>query len=557
MHSSFNTRLTNKNQQQGNVASYFENLKQLIQVNDGTRSFILRTVDCHDQSAPFNSSQETRIAITHQDHMISQISDGFLTFKVKLLLQLTGIASTFTDKDKLCKLFVGFKSSNQILDQLQILSRNLSTGYQQNECVREGFAYSAIKPFNEKKTKKYTHSLYENVCNYSPSICGAYINVDDFKDGQPHEVEFEVNLPFDDILALQAFDMFPNFCCGDIELKFYVKPRGLVWCMLDPLLVKDYKEVIEAKTVSEVPTGTSGKYRHAFTQIDSYARIINNYNETSAESGDGMLQCVSMTITSLKSNMYGFSITADAAEKVMKMFESGVNIPSQQLDYNAFPLAATEAGIQSTVNMPITNTTCIAVMFPKHNNDYTVFENPIYDNVQLTVNGRNIPDEVVSTQGARFLQYQLVASDLSGGLQATKEWEDSIVMARNTETTDHTRYVNCLSDGTSFMLNIQTERNNAGYTFDGIDSNGQNIAVQLKGNPIYNGQDGSGNYRDTYYYCDNKADIHPPPAQIWCCRDTYFRASLQGLEYHSLDTPKGSQTIEPESDQDEYEETTQ
>ena len=128
MHSHSNIRLTNKDQKQGNVANYFERLSELVQVNDGTRSFQLRTVDCHDQAAPFNSSQETRIAITHSDHMISQITDGFLTFTVRLMVQLTGIdASNFADKDNLCKIFVGFKSSNQILDQLQILCRNLST----------------------------------------------------------------------------------------------------------------------------------------------------------------------------------------------------------------------------------------------------------------------------------------------------------------------------------------------------------------------------------------------------------------------------------------------
>ena len=146
MHSAFNQRLLNKNQSQGHDASYFENLHTLIHCNDGARSFILRTVDCHDQSAPFSESQETRLQITHDDHMISQISDGFLTFKVQLTLQLTGIASTFSDSNELCKLFVGFKSFNQILDQLQILCRNLNTGYQQNKCCRESFAYSTIKP---------------------------------------------------------------------------------------------------------------------------------------------------------------------------------------------------------------------------------------------------------------------------------------------------------------------------------------------------------------------------------------------------------------------------
>ena len=543
MNSSFNKRLTNKDQQQGSVANYFDNLKKLIQVNDGTRSFIYRTVDCHDQSAPFNDSQETRISITHADHAISQITDGFLTFKVKLMLQLTGVSSAeFLDADNLCKIFVGFKSSNQILDQLQIMCRNLSTDYQQNECVREGFAYSAIKPQQEKKTKKYTHSLYENVKYYSPSVCGTYINIADFKDGLPHPVEFEVNLPFDNILALQAFDLYPNRICGDIELKFYVKPKGLVWCMLDPSIVQDYKMVVEGKddlNYDMTANNISAKFKHSFTQINNAADILVKYgvdddsSVVSGTKGQGMLQCVGMTITSLKSNMYGFNVTSDTLSHVAELFRTPQFIPSQYLEYNAFPISATAAGIQSTINLPVSNCSCISVMFPKHDNDYTVFENPIYDNMQLTINGKNMPDEVVSTQGARFLQYQLVASDLSGGLECTKEFEDSIVMAKN--ASNGTRYSNSLSDGTSFMFNVQLERNNAGYTFDGFDSDGQNIPIQLKGNPIHSG------VNDTYYNVDAAGTKHPPPPQIWLCRDTYFVASVDGLQFVRNGSPPGSQ----------------
>ena len=541
MHSHLNVRLTNKNQVQGNVANYFENLSKLVQVNDGTRSFVLRTVDCHDQAAPFNSSQETRIAITHSDHQISQITDGFLTFQVRLMLQLTGIDASFADKDHLCKLFVGFKSSNQILDQLQILCRNLSTGYQQNECCREGFAYSTLKPRNEKKTRKYVHSLYENVSIYSPSVCGTYIDIAEFKDGLPHPVEFEINLPFDNILALQAFDMYPHIICGDLELKFYVKPRGLVWCMVDPTNVKDYKEMMEGETIKfACDDNMSAMFKHGFTQINNSAVIINRFTE-GASGVDGVakidvargactLQCTGMEIRSLKSNMYGFNVTSESLQKIAQMFNTPQIIPSQQLDYNAFPIAATAAGIQSTINMPVTNTTCISILFPKYDNDYTVFENPIYNNLQLTVNGKNMPDEVVSSQGARFLQHQLIASDLSGGLECTKEFEDSIVMAKNTSSGN--RYSNTLSDGSSFMWTVQCERNNAGYTYDGIDSNGQNIPIQIKGQPLYSG------INDTYYNVNAEGTIHPPPPQIWLCRDTFFVLSKDGVVYEPFETPK-------------------
>jgi hypothetical protein len=457
-------------------------------------------------------------------------------------LQLTGIdASKFDDSDHLCKLFVGFKSSNQILDQLQILCRNLSTDYQQNECCREGFAYSTIKPQQEKKTKKYTHSLWENVSNYSPSICGTYINIVDFKDGLPHEVSFEVNLPFDDILALQAFDLYPNCICGDLELKFYVKPRGLVWAMVDPNVVKEYKEYMEGVDLSCIfSNNVSAMIKHGFTQINNAATIANkmvketknDIDTITFDKSSCLLQCTGMTITSLKSNMYGFNVNSAALNKISQIFSTPQIIPSQQLDYNAFPISATAAGIQSTINMPVSNTTCISIMFPKHDNDYTVFENPVYNNLQLTINGRNIPDEVVSSQGARFLQQQLIASDLAGGLECTQEFENSIVMVKNAD--DGTRYSNALSDATSFMWNVQCERNNAGYTFDGIDSNGQNIPIQLKGQPLYTGTN------DTYYnYDPNNSSAHPPPPQIWCCRDTYFLVSNNGVKYVAFGTPEG------------------
>jgi hypothetical protein len=105
-------------------------------------------------------------------------------------------------------------------------------------------------------------------------------------------------------------------------------------------------------------------------------------------------------------------------------------------------------------------------------------------------------------------------------------------MAKNAD--DGTRYNNSLSDATSFMWNVQCERNNAGYTFDGIDSCGQNIAIQLKGQPLYTANN------DTYYnYDPNNLTFHPPAPQIWCCRDTYFLVSSAGVKYVSFGTPEG------------------
>ena len=534
-----NAQYKNESMDQGSVVEYYKKLKDIISTNDGTRSFIIRTEDCHDQNAPFNQSQETRLRITHNDHMISQITEGFINFNIKLTLQLSEVITDIHsgDEKQLGKIFVGFKSSNQLLDQLQIYSNNLSTGYQQNECCREGFCYSTIKPYSEKKTRKYTHSLYENVSDYSQSVCGTYVDLVDIMDGQKHDVEFEMNLPFEDMLALQAFDLYPNRIVGDIEIRFYVKPAGLVYCQVDPRKIKEVKEFMEdstiASTFKSIPI-----FKHGFTQIGNDSKIaalnVGSDKSITPTTESITLSCLGLTVTACKSNMFGFGVKESTLQAIEQMFSEPVSIPSQQLDYNAFPTAPTAAGVQGTMNSPLSNITSITVVFPKHANDYTCFDNPIYHNLQLTINGKNYPDEPVSTLGARFLQYQLVASELDGGIQCTKEFEDSLTMPKNKD--DGTRYKNTLSDASSFMLNIQTERSRGGYLFDGLDSNGQNVPIQIRGQPIHSG-DG-----DTYFNCDETGQNHPPPPQVFFCRDTYFTVDIHdGLVYHLKGCPPGSQ----------------
>ncbi len=534
-----NAQYKNETTDQGCVVEYYEKLRDLISKNDGTRSFIIRTEDCHDQNAPFNQSQETRLRITHNDHMISQITEGFINFKIKLTLQLSKDiqATHVNDTNHLGKLFVGFKSSNQLLDQLQIYSNNVSTGYQQNECCREGYCYSTIKPYSEKKTRKYTHSLYENVSDYSQSVCGTYVDLNTLMDGQKHEVEFEMNLPFEDMLAFQAFDLYPNRIVGDIEIRFYVKPVGLVYCQVDPRTIKEVKEYME-DTIIDSTFKSAPVFKHGFTQIGNESKIaalnVGSDKSITPTTESITLSCLGLTVTSCKSNMFGFCVKEHSLQSIAQMLSRPLPIPSQQLDYNAFPLAATRSGIQSTINMPLFNTTSITVVFPKHANDYTCFDNPIYHNVQLTINGQNYPDEPVSTLGARFLQYQLVASELDGGIQCTKEFEDSLTMDRN--KADGGKYKNTLSDASSFMLNIQTERSRGGYLFDGLDSNGQNIPIQIRGQPIYP------DVNDTYYNFDETGENHPPPPQLFVCRDTYFTVDINdGLVYHPTGSPEGSQ----------------
>jgi hypothetical protein len=179
-------------------------------------------------------------------------------------------------------------------------------------------------------------------------------------------------------------------------------------------------------------------------------------------------------------------------------------------------------------------------MFPKHSNDYTVFENPCIDQFALRVMGVQYPERVISSLGPRFYQMELTAADLDGPLRPTNEFIDSYTMRKNTET--GVPYSFALRDGTSFALIIQSERNESGYVFDGIDSGGQSTPIDIQFVPLYSGAN------DTYYNVDMDVDTHvgtshPPAPQLWFCRDVYWSMDVDnGLKFHKYGEPDGYQS---------------
>ena len=616
-----NERAHNLKYEAGNVMETFQSMRNIINVNDGTRSFSFRTVDCHDQPAPFHQGQYSQISLTHPDHFISDVDKGFLTFHIRLDLQLntdTAKLRLIEDPDNLYKLFVGYKSSNQLFDRLEILHNNVNVGYQQNECIREGFLYSVLKPETEKKRRRFVHSLWENVSNYSQTHAGVYVNLNDFKDNGKTTAEFDLNVPFDDLLALQAFDLFPNGIIGDLAIRFQVSPAGLVWAVIDPYTVAEAKAFLEdddhitMKQLEQLrEIKARGKLKRQFTQIGNEAlipgvfdntitfkynicaehgipvndtpieitfgftdaeyekfgikktmdlkeiarhnpdytgtiesnmaiQIVEEHNVIEYESQPATLTVNQMTITLCKSNMQGYGVCESTRASIESILREGLVIPSQKVDYHAFPIAAAANGIKSTLNIPLINVTSMSLLFPKHHNDLTVFENPVYQNCFLNIGGKNFPDENVSTIGARFFESQLTAGDLDGiTLQCSKEFEDSFTMPKNDE--NGVRYRNTLSDATSFVFNVQTERASAGYCYDGLDGGKGNIQIQVNGQPIFTGDN------DTYYKIiePSGAIVRPPPVQLCLCRDTYFKLSLDGLEYIDDESPAGSQ-VDPE-----------
>ena len=550
-----NARAKNIGNDQGDVYEYFQNeLVNLVQHNGGDHYFNWKTFECTEQTAPHTVGTKTYLRLTTENFDITQMEKSFITvllsFYVKLDQTLTGVKEK--DTNKLLRVFVGLKNAAEFFGKLDTLCDNVMLKNTQDEAVREQFAYNSIKARSQKATAKFSHSTWENVSNMNESVCGVYIPLADIADAQPHKFTMELTIPYQDLLKYQAFTLYPNRIVGELKELVQTSMEGFVWAPINPSIVKERIEFLDDKTIAETFPSNIAITRK-FTQIGNPASIVievkdgtaptadEGYLKVTNSSANGLdiklgkasLSITAGTIDMMRTNIAGFNLKTECHRQIHQLLQTPIIIPSQTLDRRPFASAASANGIDANIDIALSNATNITVMFPKRHNDCTCFDNIMYQNVSLSVNKHEYPDTEVSTIGARFYQMQLVANELDGTLEATKEFEDSFTDPLN-DTTTGTRYKNCRNDGTSFGINFQLERSNAGYVFDGIDTNTMTVPISFKGKPIYTGDN------DTYYIFDpDHKDQHPPPPELWICQDTYFTMSVDGLKYYGPETPEG------------------
>jgi hypothetical protein len=424
------------------------------------------------------------------------------------------------------------------------------------------------------KQKKFDHSLWENVERWSPCVAGAYVDLQDLvtaaQAGRTFTTTFEINLPITDIMCLQAFTLYPVFTLGALDLHCYVKRDGLVWAQCNPeavfekhLFFNDFNLTDQPLASSPYPRGSlqdleainidqfslraaASQIKHGFTQIDNSARICINPKDCYHTGFKELtLRCQNMRITRCNTTVIGFKIQDSSKQRISNFFSTTRYLPSQKLDYYAFPHLPNQNGINSSINAPLVNCSFISFMFPRNPNDKTVFENIMYKNIQVTIMNKNYPDEPITTTGARFLQLQMVASELDGAIEPTAEYERSLIEEKNYSDTQKRR-LNTTADASSFMLNIQLERSGAGYCFDGIDTNGQNVLIQLKGDPIISGsEDTFYNYQRTVTWdSQGNPDVrvdHPAAPEAWICRECFWELDNKGMRFMDTGLPPGAQ----------------
>ena len=607
-----NAQFRNFGNDEGDILNFFnDHLRNLVAKNGGDNSFSSFSEEFHDKDIPIEKlSERTRISLTHNNHTITQIEKSFINMIVEFDIGFNDyfpkenyfdIVKVGEDEEEeedifeeiendaahINQIFIGFKDAVEIISEAKFyVDGKLIQNYHQTEMIRESFAYNSIRSRESKINSPHSHSLWENVINMSPNVCGVYIPISSlcWEDDQTQKlvhIELELIIPFTDQLVLQAWRLYPNRLLGEIEEEVRFSLDGLVWCQIPPENVakrmrKRVDQYLFEYNCPIIPL------ENRFHQIGQRGRIVSSFKpikqsdkftpesefvcltsmtfdpksvvkdkttsftpQTSGISAKVTLNTLSVNTKNFKiregrSNLFGFGLKPACYESLMSTFQEPIIIPAQEMTRVIFDQLVKANGINISKSMPLKNATNITMMFPITPYDFTVYRNIMCTHVRLIIDKKIYPNrEFENTWDGRFVQYQLMANELDG-IEATPEYLESISESLN--DLDHPMkkpHYSSQRDDTNFGINFQLERGNSGYVFDGVDTNNHEVTVRFLADNAFQHEL---SVMNSYLYPLGIDDSNPIFPEMWICSDTYWTWSTQdGVQYHDEGVPNGYQ----------------
>lgn len=143
--------------------------------------------------------------------------------------------------DNINQIFVGFKDAFEIISDCKFFcDGKLIKDYNQNEFIRENYAFNCHRPKNVKKGFSHAHSLWEDVQNMNPNVTGVYIPISNLVSDKESDkqkfvkIRMELIIPFTDQMSIQSWRLYPNSIAGEIVEEVRTSLDSLVWCQIQP-----------------------------------------------------------------------------------------------------------------------------------------------------------------------------------------------------------------------------------------------------------------------------------------------------------------------------------
>lgn len=531
----------------GDLREYFKTFDKTIKKNSGIHDNKCLVMDCLEPQCPFGADTYVKLKMTDESIDVTNIDKSWINMRISFNLNIKSIISynNNTPCSDQC-LFVGFKSSNQIISGYRILNKNMKTGCEQPDAIYESTTTYFLKPEQEINGRPNVYSTWKAAFGCDEFVCGTYIDI-------PHDAplsstsfncEFDLNIPFDDILALSGFTMYPNYLFGNlqIEIKTAIE-RSLVICQCDPYAVLFKTKTTAAafpylkeRTISALVNRL--KQNHRFFNIGERMVLpLETYNKEAQEfSSFGFIMTTSVSdfqIISCSSHINGFKIKQEIKDDLKQKYtKSPLIVASQLIDHQVCSGGLNKTNLNATASYSLTNVSNIFVTFPRTGKGESVSINPGFDTFQLFVDNEPYPQRIDSSTSSSYAEYCLSNSYLDSLWSSNETLTYSLLMNPHYRFIyDHSPHDDPvyygIKDYTNYVFNIATERlcGGKGIYCDGLNKDISLIRIV--------GTTSSGNY---YFKEAKENDLtSPPPPSLCFVQTCFWLCSPSGVRFISND----------------------
>ena len=484
-------------------------------------------------SGPWQSTTHIELPLTSDTWDITEFENTYIHFVLQVKFYATGIPtiSGTDDFSEMLKnhqyVFFGLKSSNHIIGDYRFMfnDHTVSSSSQPN-ALYESFLYSNFKSKGEIANKRWVYSPYGEVEKLDNSICGMYIPIGELTGNSSNEykVMFDVIVPINEILAMEAFDEYPNKIFGELKLFFTTTYNGFVFTEVNPIesikkgIVRGDIDATNADLHLTDVLAVDAKtfpYTHAFQQqgIANKMSFITGYDSDNAtltfsDLADVKLTCYDLQTLDIWCDVRGYKASSGAMQNMYNSFcRNPFVVCAQRVERTGFNSKPTvSGGIHTDITLRFNRVTDINILMPTHSLQRTVYTNPALRGFQVIIGNDHYPDQQVTTLSPEFFENQIQSTDFDSFFEATDSYEHSLTDARVDENGEK----NPITDDTSFVPIFSLERANAGeLVFDGLDQ--LSVKVELHGTPLYS---------TSIYPRSDDTDIEPPA--LCTTTDTYW-----------------------------------
>ena len=478
-------------------------------------------------SGPYSDSQEITISLASDSFDVTEFENSFIHLKLRIRMRFLN-APVVEGTDAFAEVlkqnqfvFVGLKCSSHILRNYSFKFNEVPlTSTMQSSAIYENFLFSSFRAKGEIANKKYVYSPYEEVSKLDNSYCGMYIPIGELVNGSYRELDLII--PYDTLLAMEAFDLYPNRIFGDLKIVFNTSSEAFVHTEINPI-TSIRKGIMSGRINKTVPhlsdvlsvDKDSFEYTRAFEQIGiaSPYQFVSGWDAENKKLQFSTMPEFTPFIDEIVCqecwvDCKGFRLEQPAIQTLRSYFSAQpFTVPAQKIETNTFPNGPEKSGLRTAMNVRLNHTTDIELLLPTDSRQRTVFRNPCHDNFQLQIGNQRFPEQLISTLSPQFHEQQIQASDFDSIFEANDEYEHSLT----DPLVDEHGELKPLTDNTCFIPIYQVERSGSGSSelwFSGIHRLQEKIELNSK--PLYPEHD--------IYYKGAQT-----PAPILCsCQETYW-----------------------------------